>query len=156
RSATEGAAHPVQVDMTACHQQERGQRCGHGFQGAIRHVGAATGACIVGVTLHTSGHLRAPVSGNECSSTRFHSQGHGYRGRVPAPTFGVYVHVPFCAARCGYCDFNTYTASELAGSGASPEGWLEAVRRELSLAAATVRPRAVDTVFVGGGTPSLL
>jgi len=70
--------------------------------------------------------------------------------------FGVYVHVPFCAARCGYCDFNTYTASELAGSGASLEGWLEAVRRELALAASTVGPRPVDTVFVGGGTPSLI
>jgi putative oxygen-independent coproporphyrinogen III oxidase len=75
---------------------------------------------------------------------------------VPITPFGVYVHVPFCAARCGYCDFNTYTASELAGSGASPDGWLAAVRRELERAAATVGPRAVDTVFVGGGTPSLL
>jgi oxygen-independent coproporphyrinogen-3 oxidase len=75
---------------------------------------------------------------------------------VPAPPFGVYVHVPFCAARCGYCDFNTYTASELAGSGASPEGWLEAVRRELALAASTVGARPIDTVFVGGGTPSLI
>ena len=74
---------------------------------------------------------------------------------VAAP-FGVYVHVPFCAARCGYCDFNTYTPSELAGSGASPDGWLDAVRRELVLAAARVGPRPVDTVFVGGGTPSLL
>jgi putative oxygen-independent coproporphyrinogen III oxidase len=75
---------------------------------------------------------------------------------VPPAPFGVYVHVPFCAARCGYCDFNTYTASELVGSGASPDGWLDAVRRELELAAGTVGPRAVDTVFVGGGTPSLL
>ncbi len=73
----------------------------------------------------------------------------------PTP-FGVYVHVPFCAARCGYCDFNTYTASELAGSGASPDGWLAAVRRELERAVASVGRRAVDTVFVGGGTPSLL
>ncbi|WP_338051299.1 radical SAM family heme chaperone HemW [Pseudonocardia acidicola] len=77
---------------------------------------------------------------------------------VPAsrPPFGIYVHVPFCAARCGYCDFNTYTPSELDGSGASPDGWLTALRRELALAARTVGPRAVDTVFVGGGTPSLL
>ncbi|MEN3265486.1 radical SAM family heme chaperone HemW, partial [Pseudonocardia sp.] len=70
--------------------------------------------------------------------------------------FGIYVHVPFCAARCGYCDFNTYTPSELAGSGASPDGWLDAVRRELDIAARTVGPRMADSVFVGGGTPSLL
>jgi len=72
------------------------------------------------------------------------------------PPFGVYVHVPFCAARCGYCDFTTFTPSELAGSGASPDGWLDAVRRELDLARRAVGPRRVDTVFVGGGTPSLL
>lgn len=78
-----------------------------------------------------------------------------HSGSVPPP-FGIYVHVPFCAARCGYCDFNTYTASELDGSGASVGGWLDAVRRELDLAAATVGERAVDTVFVGGGTPSLI
>jgi len=71
--------------------------------------------------------------------------------------FGVYVHVPFCAVRCGYCDFNTYTPSELAGSGASPAGWLDALRAELELAAGVLgTPPAADTVFVGGGTPSLL
>lgn len=74
----------------------------------------------------------------------------------PAAPFGVYVHVPFCAARCGYCDFNTYTPSELAGSGASPDGWLAAVHRELAVARSVVGARPVDTVFVGGGTPSLL
>src|ERR1700716_1701655 len=41
--------------------------------------------------------------------------------------FGVYVHVPFCATRCGYCDFNTYTPGELDGS-ASPRTWLEGLR----------------------------
>ena len=69
--------------------------------------------------------------------------------------FGIYIHVPFCATRCGYCDFNTYTPGEL-GSGASPESWLTAVRTELALAAAQLPARPVDTVFVGGGTPSLL
>ncbi|MFT7837444.1 radical SAM family heme chaperone HemW [Saccharothrix sp. BKS2] len=70
--------------------------------------------------------------------------------------FGVYVHVPFCATRCGYCDFNTYTAGEL-GSSASPESWLEGLRRELDLAARVLgAPPAAETVFVGGGTPSLL
>ncbi|MEJ8279335.1 radical SAM family heme chaperone HemW [Pseudonocardia spirodelae] len=70
--------------------------------------------------------------------------------------FGLYVHVPFCATRCGYCDFNTYTASELAGDAASPDGWLAAARAEIARAARTVGPRRVDTVFVGGGTPSLI
>jgi putative oxygen-independent coproporphyrinogen III oxidase len=70
--------------------------------------------------------------------------------------FGLYVHVPFCATRCGYCDFNTYTAGEL-GSSASPQSWLAGLRAELALAAKVLgSPPAVDTVFVGGGTPSLL
>jgi putative oxygen-independent coproporphyrinogen III oxidase len=74
-------------------------------------------------------------------------------GQVP---FGVYVHVPFCAARCGYCDFNTYTPGEL-GSASSPSSWLDALRRELDLAAGVLgTPVPAETVFVGGGTPSLL
>lgn len=74
---------------------------------------------------------------------------------VGSRPFGVYVHVPFCATRCGYCDFNTYTAGEL-GTSASPESWMEGLRRELAAAAAATGAPAVDTVFVGGGTPSLL
>ena len=78
-------------------------------------------------------------------------------GELRGP-FGIYVHVPFCATRCGYCDFNTYTPSELGG--ANPDGWLEALRLELELAAARLATRgsvpAVATVFVGGGTPSML
>lgn len=68
--------------------------------------------------------------------------------------FGVYVHVPFCITRCGYCDFNTYTPAELGG--ANPDAWLAALRIELELAAARLAAPAVNTVFVGGGTPSLL
>jgi len=74
----------------------------------------------------------------------------------PGRPFGIYVHVPFCATRCGYCDFNTYTPSELGG--ANPDGWLAALRLELGQAGARLgdaRPE-VSTVFVGGGTPSLL
>jgi putative oxygen-independent coproporphyrinogen III oxidase len=65
--------------------------------------------------------------------------------------FGVYVHVPFCASRCGYCDFNTYTADE-----AGQDGYLDAILGELKLAASAVPGRPVDTVFFGGGTPTLL
>jgi oxygen-independent coproporphyrinogen-3 oxidase len=80
-------------------------------------------------------------------------------GLAPAATpgrpFGIYIHVPFCATRCGYCDFNTYTPSELGG--ANPDGWLAALRVELELAAAQLgAPPPVQTVFVGGGTPSML
>jgi len=74
--------------------------------------------------------------------------------------FGVYVHVPFCASRCGYCDFNTYTAGEL-GTAASPRSWLDALKRELDAGAALLDREGrgappAQTVFVGGGTPSLL
>jgi oxygen-independent coproporphyrinogen-3 oxidase len=74
---------------------------------------------------------------------------------TPGRPFGIYIHVPFCATRCGYCDFNTYTPAE--SGGADPDGWLAALRVELAQAAQhlDVTPR-VDTVFVGGGTPSLL
>ncbi|HKT01728.1 MAG TPA: radical SAM family heme chaperone HemW [Rugosimonospora sp.] len=72
----------------------------------------------------------------------------GHRG------FGVYVHVPFCASRCGYCDFNTYTAAD----GVSPDGYVDTVLAELALAKRVLDPAPprVDTVFVGGGTPTLL
>ncbi|GAB6903582.1 radical SAM family heme chaperone HemW [Kineosporia succinea] len=74
--------------------------------------------------------------------------------------FGVYLHVPFCAVRCGYCDFNTYTAKEL-GGGASQAAYAGTAVRELSFASsvlerAGVAARPVSTVFVGGGTPTLL
>ena len=73
---------------------------------------------------------------------------------TPGQPFGVYVHVPFCITRCGYCDFNTYTPAELGG--VNPDAWLQALRIELELAAARVDAPTVNTVFVGGGTPSLL
>ncbi len=73
--------------------------------------------------------------------------------------FGVYVHVPFCAVRCGYCDFNTYTAQELGSSpGASLATYAAAAVEEIRFARRVLAERAVlaDTVFFGGGTPTLL
>jgi putative oxygen-independent coproporphyrinogen III oxidase len=79
------------------------------------------------------------------------------KARLGAAPFGVYVHVPFCLTRCGYCDFNTYTAAEL-GSGASRDGYAALAIDEIRLAAQVLGGRAgpVQTVFFGGGTPTLL
>jgi len=71
-----------------------------------------------------------------------------------------YVHVPFCSVRCGYCDFNTYTVNELGGPGArvGVETYASVAQTELDLARAVLGDEAptVSTVFVGGGTPTML
>ncbi len=90
-------------------------------------------------------------------------------GALPRPALagaagrplGFYLHVPYCATRCGYCDFNTYTASELRGSGgalASRDNYADTLVEEIRLARKVLDddPRQVETVFVGGGTPTLL
>jgi putative oxygen-independent coproporphyrinogen III oxidase len=78
---------------------------------------------------------------------------------VGSRPFGVYVHVPFCTSRCGYCDFNTYTAAELRGSpGSDRTNFVDAAIAELDLAAGVLGGRVpqVETIFVGGGTPTVL
>lgn len=72
---------------------------------------------------------------------------------VGAP-LSLYVHVPFCMTRCGYCDFNTYTPAELGSM--SPGAYLSAARAELDLARRVLGPQSVHTVFFGGGTPTML
>ncbi|MGH8867608.1 MAG: radical SAM family heme chaperone HemW [Actinomycetes bacterium] len=71
--------------------------------------------------------------------------------------FSVYVHVPFCATRCGYCDFTTYTATEL-GGGASQAAYAQTAVREVRLARQVLGAAdvPVQTAFFGGGTPTLL
>ncbi|MFI8516962.1 radical SAM family heme chaperone HemW [Streptomyces sp. NPDC085481] len=85
---------------------------------------------------------------------------HALQGAGERP-LGFYLHVPYCATRCGYCDFNTYTASELRGAGgvlASRDNYAGQVVEEIRLARKVLGddPRPVRTVFVGGGTPTLL
>jgi putative oxygen-independent coproporphyrinogen III oxidase len=79
-------------------------------------------------------------------------------GIVPATDvdFGVYLHIPFCRVRCGYCDFNTYTADELRGE--RREDYPDAVSREIAMATRVLgdERRPARTVFFGGGTPTLL
>ncbi|MBM7500829.1 oxygen-independent coproporphyrinogen-3 oxidase [Brachybacterium muris] len=77
-----------------------------------------------------------------------------------AKDLSVYIHVPFCAVRCGYCDFNTYTATELGGGGSQREYPANAMREmDLTVAADAAEGYSYDqvsTVFFGGGTPTLL
>jgi oxygen-independent coproporphyrinogen-3 oxidase len=91
----------------------------------------------------------------------------GARAGLGHRPFGFYVHVPFCATRCGYCDFNTYTATELGADGghrASRDTYpdqaaaeIRFARRVLGAPGPASPPEVpVSTVFFGGGTPTLL
>lgn len=86
-------------------------------------------------------------------------------GRLPADLdvrddtpFSAYLHVPFCRVRCGYCDFNTYTSTEL--QGARQDQYADTLIQEIALAGEVLAERGplrpLDTVFFGGGTPTLL
>ncbi len=77
---------------------------------------------------------------------------------VALTPLGLYIHVPFCARRCGYCAFNTYTTAEL--SSATRGAYVEGARTEIRIAAqatagAAARP-ALESVYFGGGTPTML
>ena len=84
-------------------------------------------------------------------------------GALPNPDvsggLSAYVHVPFCAVRCGYCDFNTYTNLDF-GPGASTSDFPESLAREIALSRNVLRggeaAPLIDTVFFGGGTPTML
>lgn len=70
--------------------------------------------------------------------------------------FSVYIHVPYCKKRCGYCDFNTYTPNELDVND-QIETWAIATVKEIEFAKKILKKDLViDTIFIGGGTPSLL
>jgi putative oxygen-independent coproporphyrinogen III oxidase len=78
---------------------------------------------------------------------------------APDRAFGVYLHVPFCRVRCGYCDFNTYTSDELRGARQvdyANHAIAEVRMSRRVLEASGVPRRPVSTVFFGGGTPTLL
>lgn len=68
------------------------------------------------------------------------------------PGFGVYLHWPFCAAKCPYCDFNSHVRHQPVDQ----ERFAAAFRRELATMRARTGPRTVTSIFLGGGTPSLM
>jgi oxygen-independent coproporphyrinogen-3 oxidase len=68
------------------------------------------------------------------------------------PGFGVYVHWPFCAAKCPYCDFNSHVRHQRIDEAR----YIAAFRREIAAQAALAPGRTVTSIFFGGGTPSLM
>lgn len=75
---------------------------------------------------------------------------------IPERTWSFYLHVPYCATRCGYCDFNTYTADEL-GPDVSRATWADSAIAEIALSKRVVgNAPLLHSIFVGGGTPTLL
>jgi oxygen-independent coproporphyrinogen III oxidase len=92
-----------------------------------------------------------PCSAKHAYTAAFYS-GHGsYTGRVTSIPFSLYVHIPFCTAKCTYCDFNSY-----AGQDSLMTPYADAAANEASLWSPLLAGRGVETVFFGGGTPSLL
>lgn len=71
----------------------------------------------------------------------------------PGAARGVYVHVPYCSSRCGYCDFNTYTPREI---DLAASDYAQVAIGEIRMSADLWQPGRIDTVFLGGGTPTLL
>lgn len=78
---------------------------------------------------------------------------HDRSAPVTVRPHGVYIHVPYCATRCGYCDFNTYTPREI---DLAASDYTDLAVREIEISRSLWHPGEVDTVFIGGGTPTLL
>lgn len=72
-------------------------------------------------------------------------------GQASNDLFGVYVHWPFCAAKCPYCDFNSHVREQI-----NHQDWRDAMRAEIAYYAALTKGRRVTSIFFGGGTPSLM
>ena len=67
------------------------------------------------------------------------------------PPKALYIHIPFCTRRCHYCDFNTYVLADQ-----PVDAYLDALEREMERTVGALPPKRIDTVFVGGGTPTVL
>jgi putative oxygen-independent coproporphyrinogen III oxidase len=70
---------------------------------------------------------------------------------ISAPPLSLYLHLPWCVRKCPYCDFNSHRA----GAGAETDRYVAALIRDLEQEAVTAGDRTIETVFLGGGTPSL-
>lgn len=73
-------------------------------------------------------------------------------GNQTVENFGVYIHIPYCLQRCTYCDFATYVHTEIIPS----EKYVELVKKEMALGKNFFAPKKLDTLYFGGGTPSLI
>ncbi len=71
---------------------------------------------------------------------------------IATEQFGMYIHIPYCLQRCTYCDFATYVHTEIIPS----EKYVELVKQEMAFGSKYFSPRKLDTIYFGGGTPSLI
>src|SRR5690606_16859963 len=98
---------------------------------------------------------RAVASRPRLPEIRPRASGFGLNRLLPIdrdPGFGVYVHWPFCAAKCPYCDFNSHVRHQ----GVDQERYAQAFLAELADRRRRTGPRTVTSIFIGGGTPSLM
>ena len=121
---------------------------------AVGAVPAVAAAGATGATGAAGAGLGIPEAGAGLASSAS-SAAAAERG-----PFEVYVHVPFCMRRCGYCDFNTYTAPDL-GEGASRGNYARMAVHEMELVRAWQEANGIEepaacSVFFGGGTPTIL
>ena len=91
------------------------------------------------------------------SNIRSINKAHAWRAPGVPPPLSLYVHFPWCARKCPYCDFNSHAQSESAADAAQLRlRYLQALRADLESALPLVWGRTVQSVFIGGGTPSLM
>src|SRR6201988_4512073 len=96
--------------------------------------------------------MRSPTAPAPSGSSPGPASASAARLREPDEGFGVYIHWPFCASKCPYCDFNSHVRA----GGFDEARFLAAFLRELEHWAALAPGRRVGSVFFGGGTPSLM
>src|ERR1700752_230549 len=96
--------------------------------------------------------MRSPTAPAPSGSSPGPASASAARLREPDAGFGVYVHWPFCASKCPYCDFNSHVRS----GGIDEARFLSAYLRELRHWAELAAGRRVTSIFFGGGTPSLM
>lgn len=95
----------------------------------------------------------APGNNEAAAGTALHYLQPGALNLAALPPLSLYIHFPWCVRKCPYCDFNSHEAK---GGGFPEEEYLASLRGDLEMALPLVWGRRIHTIFIGGGTPSLM